>query len=111
VFENGLTNYWPILNDLRDYIGSANMTPGTVSVNGTVGFGIDRFNNTDGAILLNNSYYTLPTRVYFSGDFTILAWVKLISYSSNSRLIDCGNGPSSDNKWQLFQMVSVESLL
>ena len=73
------------------------MTPGTVSVNGSVGFGLDRFNNTDGAILLNNSYYMLPTRVYFSGDFTILAWVKLITYSSNSRLIDCGNGASSDN--------------
>lgn len=73
------------------------MTPGTVNVNGSVGFGLDRFNNTDGAILLNNSYYKLPTGVYFSGDFTILAWVKLNTYSSNSRLLDCGNGPSSDN--------------
>jgi len=98
VILNGLINYWPINADLKDYIGSSDMSPGTdLETNGSVGFGADRFSDPSGAIYLNNGYYTVPPGVYFSGDFTILAWVKEVSYMEGSRLIDFGNGPNSDN--------------
>jgi len=74
------------------------MSPGTnMEPGGSVGFGPDRFSNPYGAIYLNIGYYTVPPGVYFSGDFTILAWVKEVSYQGGARLLDFGNGLDSDN--------------
>jgi hypothetical protein len=70
----------------------ANLKPGS-----SIAFGPDRFNNPNSALFLSNSYYSLPSGVYFNGAFTILAWVKLLSVSNSGRLIDCGNGEGSDN--------------
>lgn len=57
----------------------------------------DRFNNPNSSIRLNSGYYSLPSGVYFNGTFSFLAWVKPTSFTGNSRIIDCGNGQSSDN--------------
>lgn len=70
----------------------ANLKPGT-----SIAFGPDRFNNPNSALFLSNSYYSLPPGVYFTGAFTILAWIKLLSASNSPHLIDCGNGPNGDN--------------
>ena len=94
---NGLVNYWPIINNLRDYIGSSDMTAGSLSVNETIGFTNDRFNNPNGAIFMNPGYYMIPPGIYFNSSYSILIWVKLLAYASFSRVIDCGNGQYSNN--------------
>ena len=101
-----LMNYWPIKNDLRDYIGYSDMSPGTnLEVNGSVSFGPDRFGNPNGAIYLNHGYYTVPDAIYFSGSFSILAWIKLVSLTHGARLIDFGT-PTASYCNVVVQMVS-----
>lgn len=95
---NGLTNYWPIKNDLRDYIGTSDMSPaGNFVSGGSVGFGTDRFGNPTGAIFLNNGAYVVPNGVYFNGSFSVLAWVKIVTITSGSRLIDFSTRAGADN--------------
>ena len=92
ITSNGLINYWPINNDVIDYIGSSDLIPGS-----GVSLASDRFNNPNSSIRLNSGYYSLPSDVYFNGTFSFLAWVKPTAFTGNSRIIDCGNGQSSDN--------------
>jgi len=49
------------------------------------------------ALLLKDGYLTMPPRVYFVGDFTITAWVKLNSIGYYSRILDIGKGSYSEN--------------
>ena len=56
----GLTNYWPIINDLRDYIGSSDMATATI------GFTNDRFNNPNAALYMNPGYYIIPGGLDFN---------------------------------------------
>ncbi|KPA15074.1 hypothetical protein MHK_004719, partial [Candidatus Magnetomorum sp. HK-1] len=44
-----------------------------------------------------DDYIDLPDNVWFYGDFTVESWVYLKSYANWCRLIDIGNGQSSDN--------------
>ncbi len=44
-----------------------------------------------------SDYILAPSGVWFTGNFTIEAWVYERSYNSWSRLIDFGNGSASDN--------------
>ena len=37
-----------------------------------------------------------PPRVYFSGDFTFIAWIQLKTFVTNSRIFDFGNTNSAD---------------
>lgn len=39
----------------------------------------------------------MPPGVYFSGDFTFIAWIKINSFVINGRIFDFGNGAGSDN--------------
>lgn len=94
---DGLVNYWPIVNDLHDYISTADLSPGQLNASEIVGFTQDRFNNTDGSIYMNPGYYSLPPGYYFNSTFSFLAWVKVLAFNPYSRVIDCGNGPFSDN--------------
>lgn len=43
-----------------------------------------------------NDYATVPSGVYFNGNFTIETWVYPKSYSNWGRIIDFGNGPSNN---------------
>jgi hypothetical protein len=43
-----------------------------------------------------DDYVTVPSGVYFNGDFTIEAWVYPKSYSNWGRIIDFGNGPGNN---------------
>ena len=96
--SNGLINYWPIVNDLKDYIGSSDITTGPLNTNEKIGFSLDRFNNANGSIFMNPGYFILPPGIYFYNSFSFLVWVKVITYDGMSRIIDCGgNGSASDN--------------
>ncbi len=70
-------------------------------------FTYDRFCNAYSAIYFNVGFLQVPSGVYFSGDFTITAWIYLLAYQSHSRIIDFGNGAASDNV--VFAMMSSSS--
>ena len=53
----------------------------------------DRKGNASSAVYLNLQFFTLPSAIYFAGDFTITGWVNVQSYSSWSRMLDCNNQP------------------
>lgn len=86
-----LINYWPLSN-LSDVIGGANLYGGM-----SYSFVADRFNNSNSAIYFNGGYLQVPPGVYFSGDFSLIAWINLKSYQSFSRIIDFGNAAAIDN--------------
>lgn len=73
------------------------MIPGELGNNGIVGFDQDRFNNSNGAIFMNPGYFILPPGIYFNNSFSLLVWVKVLYSIAWARIIDCGNGQSSDN--------------
>jgi hypothetical protein len=65
-------------------ISSDDLKPGK-----NVTFGSDRFNRSNKAVYLNQGYLTMPPGVYFSGDFSVVAWVKVMAILNGSpRLID-----------------------
>jgi len=80
------------MNNLSDVIGGANLFGGS-----NYSFFSDRFSIPNSAIYFNNGYLQVPAGVYFSGDFTLTAWIYLKSYQLNSRIFDFGNGPGIDN--------------
>ena len=93
-YDNYLTNHWPISNDqMNDVAGNAHMVQGNLTT-----FTVDRFGNPNSALSLNGGYTQVPTGVYFSApQLTISAWVYPQKVGSYSRLIDFGNGKSSNN--------------
>ena len=85
------------MNNLSDVIGSANLYGGS-----SYSFVPDRFCSPNSAIFFNSGYLQVPPGVYFSGDFTVTAWIKLIpyqsfSYQSFATILNFGNGLTSDN--------------
>jgi len=76
---------------LNDSIGGANLI-GT-GYSHTSGMHCD-FNS---AIYVNKNNLQAPSGVYFSGDFTLITWIYLMSFQINSRIIDFGNENYSDN--------------
>ena len=61
-------------------------------------FTLDIFNRTNSAGFFFYGYYQLSPGVYFNGgDFTISLWARFEAVSGYPKLIDFGNGPSSDN--------------
>ena len=59
----------------------------------------DRFGNASSAIHFNGGYYTVPSRIYFSGDFTIAVWLKLNSASAYQPILDFGDTLQTNNVW------------
>ncbi len=57
----------------------------------------DRFGKPNSALFLNDGFVKIPAGVYFRGDFTITAWVKLRERRHFARILEFGNGPYSDN--------------
>ena len=67
-----MIHHWSFNGDLkRDEIGIAHLYD---EVNVTLIQ--DRFGKSNSALKLNNGYLKIPSGIYFSGDFTITAWVK-----------------------------------
>ena len=92
------------MNDLIDLIGGANLSNGS-----NYSFVTDRFCSSDSAIYFNKGYLQVPSGVYFSGDFTVTAWINFNSYQSYSRIIDFGNGKNNENI--IFSMNAAGSYL
>lgn len=86
-------NYWPINNDLSDYIGNT----GSLQPVGVVKLDSDRLNRPSSSIYLNYGYYIALNGTYFSGDFTIIGWVKPVILPTNSRFMDFSRGAGQDN--------------
>jgi hypothetical protein len=80
------------MSNLSDVIGGANLFGGV-----NYSFVPDRFCSPNSAIYFNKGYLQVPSGVYFSGDFTVTAWIYLKSYQSNSRIFDFGNLQMIDN--------------
>lgn len=55
-----------------------------------LGFSVLSFDGSD-------DFVQAPAATYFTGDFTVMAWVYVRNYNNWSRVIDFGNGPNSDN--------------
>jgi hypothetical protein len=91
MYKANLINYWPMSN-MSDVVGAANLYGGS-----SYSFVLDRFGSPNSAIYFNRSYLQVPAGVYFSGDFTVTAWIYLKSYQSDSRIFDFGNGEGNDN--------------
>jgi len=77
---------------LNDPVGGANLYGGE-----NYSFTYDRFCSVNEAIYFNKGYLQVPPGVYFSGDFTVTAWICLKSYQSYSRIFEFGNGPYDNN--------------
>ena len=90
------------MNNLSDVIGSANLYGGS-----SYSFVPDRFCSPNSAIFFNSGYLQVPPGVYFSGDFTVTAWINIKSYQSHSRIFDFGNGKNINSIF--FYMYSTTS--
>jgi hypothetical protein len=78
---------------MKDVIGSADMTQGSLS-----SFTTDRFGNVKSALALNGGWTQVQAGVYFDSiKFTISVWVYPMNVGSWARIIDFGNGRDSDN--------------
>ncbi|CAF0972787.1 unnamed protein product, partial [Brachionus calyciflorus] len=84
---NKIAQYWPVFNSSTNEIFSGANMYGPVNVL----FIPDRNGIPNSAIRLTRGYYSLPARNYFSGDFTIMSWVKLTETLRFQRFIDCGS--------------------
>ena len=91
------------MSNLSDAIGNATLYNGL-----SYTFTEDRFCCPRSSIYLNQGYLQVPPGVYFWGDLTIIAWIRMKSIQSNSRIIDFGNGPSMNNV--LFTIYSTNFL-
>jgi hypothetical protein len=80
------------MSNLSDVVGGANLFGGS-----NYSFTNDRFCSPNSAIYFNHGYLQVPTGVYFSGNFTMMAWIYLKTYQFWTRIFDFGNGPVSDN--------------
>jgi len=88
-FDNGsgnsLTDYSG--NGLNGTLANGTNAP-TWSVNSTIGLD---FNSN------NSQYVSLPSNIWFSGDYTVEVLYLLKNYTQNAKLIDIGNGQANNN--------------
>ncbi len=84
---NFLINYWP-MDNLNDVIGGANLFKGF-----SYSSDLDRFCSPNAAIYFNQGYLQVPEGVYFSGDFTVTAWIYLKSYLLVGQIVGPVCGP------------------
>jgi len=90
------------MSNLSDAVSEANLFGG-----GNYSFVPDRFCTPNSAIYFNKGYLQVPEGIYFSGDFTVTAWIYLKSYQYFSRIFDFGNGKNNDNVY--FSFIRINS--
>ncbi|CAF0949086.1 unnamed protein product [Brachionus calyciflorus] len=85
--SNELKYHWPIDEfSVKDVLGGADLY-GPVNAK----FTENRFRIANSALRLESGYYNLPIRDYFSGDFTLMVWLRKPSNAYDyERIIDCG---------------------
>ena len=79
------------MSNLSDTIGGADLFNGL-----NYSFVEDRFCDPNEAIYFNQGYLQVPPDVYLSGDFTVIAWIQLKFYQTNT-IISLGNDTNVDN--------------
>ena len=104
-FNESLTNYWSLNNNLYDAVGRAHL----LTTGSNYKFVENRFGEPKSAIYLNKSYLQIPAGVYFSGDFTFTAWIFIDSLQFFARFFDFGDSTTNDNV--LFYMESTTGSL
>jgi prepilin-type N-terminal cleavage/methylation domain-containing protein len=84
---------------LAAYDRSGNGRNGTLNNMATSSWSSDTPSGTGCSLSFNgtNQYLSVPTIAAFGGDVTVVGWVKPTALNAWSRLLDFGNGPSSDN--------------
>ena len=80
------------MSNWSDVIGGADLKPGI-----RVSLTYDRFNFANQAISLDNGYLIAPPGIYFSGDFSFTAWLKIRSLRNQMNIIDFGVGAGKSN--------------
>jgi hypothetical protein len=90
--KNSLVHHWPLNGNLKDLVSGANLTVGK-----NAGFTRDRNGNKNGALALQNGFLQAPPGVYFEGNLTISAWVKVNSVGNFTRLLDFGSDKFLEN--------------
>ncbi len=92
MFSEHLINYWSFNGHTNDEVGNAhlfNLTNAT--------FTQDRFGRANSAISFSNGYAQVPSGVYFTREFTIMAWIKPREATYWPRILDFGVGMRKDN--------------
>ena len=51
----------------------------------------DRFNNPNSALNFVSGYNTVPSGVYFNGDFTVTVWINYNQHASSARVLEFSN--------------------
>ena len=85
--SRGLTNYWSFSSNLNDNVGTANLYGGQ-----NAALTDDRFGNPNSALALNDGFLLAPPGVYFDGEFSATAWVRVRKYTNSIRILDFGIG-------------------
>jgi hypothetical protein len=80
------------MSNLSDVVGDADLYNGA-----NYSFATDRLNNLNSSIYFNSGFLNIPSGVYFTGDFTISAWIQIKSRKRYARIVEFGNGAFSDN--------------
>lgn len=92
--NKGLVAYYPFNGNTNDLSGNAHNATATGVTLATDRFGVA---NRCYEFAGTSTYVQCPPATYFSGDYTISGWVNITNAEVWSRMIDFGNGPSSDN--------------
>ena len=71
---------------MNDYAGSSHMIYGA---NNTLSS--DRFNNPNSALDFQSGYNTVPSGVYFNGDFTFTVWIYYNQNAVSARILEFSN--------------------
>jgi hypothetical protein len=89
-----MTHNWPFkMGTMFDEIGAAHMEQGNLT-----SFIEDRFGCPNSALALNGGWTQVPPGIYFdTPEFTITFWIYPQQVGLWSRVIDFGNGPTSNN--------------
>jgi hypothetical protein len=87
---------------MLDQIGLAHLTQGNLT-----SFTFDRLCNSYSALALNGGWAQIPAGIYFdTPEFSISVWVYPQKIGVWSRVIDMGNGPSTNNIFISFDSAS-----
>ncbi len=83
----GLVNYWPVVSaEARDHVTGLSLTSNSAK------YAPDRFGNANGSMRLDGTnYFQAPSGVYFSGDFSISAWIINYSCGPSGKWFELGN--------------------
>ena len=78
---------------------------------GTITYANDQLNQASKAAYFNNAFITLPSAVYFSGDFSVLQWVNTFSYNGGCKFLGYFGVGSTDTFFWDFCVTSLYSYI